>query len=429
MTSSALIDFGKAVRKARTAKGWTLEMLAHEALGNQERKSYVSAVERGKKRLSALTVQKFARALDLPDDVVDPVLHHAAPQDEPATQSETEADQLFDELEGLRHKLKISESLAIALAVKHAEGNPSDLDGALRELERAFEVARDQAMRGALSSNTDAAVDAVIAEVDRLNEDEGLEAGSAYLNAELERMAAQHVRLIDKALAQAVMARDVEAAVALELQKLRLDGEGDFAALRALKDTWYVRGRDKGLRFDLEVSIGLAQQLVARAKTQDESGNALNDLGVSLSTLGERETGPSRLEKAVTAYRASLEERTRNRVPLEWASTQNNLGNALQTLGQRETGTDRLEEAVTTYRAALEERRRDRVPLNWAFTQGNLCSVELAFFDKTSDAAHLDQAEAYVTAAREVFEEAGASHYLTMADDQLAKITQRRQSR
>jgi hypothetical protein len=59
-------------------------------------------------------------------------------------------------------------------------------------------------------------------------------------------------------------------------------------------------------------------------------------------------------------------------VPLDWAMTQDNLGNALQTLGERESGTARLEEAVAAYRAALEERRRDQVPLDWAGTQKNL---------------------------------------------------------
>ena len=45
--------------------------------------------------------------------------------------------------------------------------------------------------------------------------------------------------------------------------------------------------------------------------------------------LGERESGTAHLEEAVAAYRAALEERTRERVPLDWAMTQNNLGNAL----------------------------------------------------------------------------------------------------
>ena len=74
----------------------------------------------------------------------------------------------------------------------------------------------------------------------------------------------------------------------------------------------------------------------------------------------------------MAAYRAALEEYRREGVPLDWAMTQNNLGNALYTLGERESGTTRLEEAVAAYRAALEERTRERVPLQWAATQNNL---------------------------------------------------------
>ena len=51
----------------------------------------------------------------------------------------------------------------------------------------------------------------------------------------------------------------------------------------------------------------------------DERGAALNHLAISLRTLGERESGTARLEQAVAAYPAALEERTRERVPLDWA--------------------------------------------------------------------------------------------------------------
>ena len=101
-------------------------------------------------------------------------------------------------------------------------------------------------------------------------------------------------------------------------------------------------------------------------------GRTQNNLGIALLTLGERESGTARLEEAVAAYRAALEELTRERVPLDWARTQNNLGDALSRLGERESGTARLEEAVAAYRAALEELTRERVPLDWATTQNNL---------------------------------------------------------
>ena len=97
-----------------------------------------------------------------------------------------------------------------------------------------------------------------------------------------------------------------------------------------------------------------------------------NSLGNALQRLGERESGTARLEEAVDAYRAALQEYTRDRVPFQWAATQNNLANALQRLGERESRAARLEEAVAAYRAALQEYTRDRVPLDWAATQNNL---------------------------------------------------------
>jgi tetratricopeptide (TPR) repeat protein len=80
-----------------------------------------------------------------------------------------------------------------------------------------------------------------------------------------------------------------------------------------------------------------------------------NNLGNALTRLGERESGNARLEDAVTAFREALKERTRERVPLDWAMTQNNLGNALTSLAERESGIGRLEEAATAYREALTE--------------------------------------------------------------------------
>ena len=133
--------------------------------------------------------------------------------------------------------------------------------------------------------------------------------------------------------------------------------------------------------------------------------------------LGEREIGTARLEEAVTAYREALLEWTRQRVPLNWATTQNNLGNALrrwgsanpaqtaskrpstptakrswnapasasarlghdpeqsrqrpQGAGPRETGTERRRRGPRLPRSA-PRMNPARVPLNWAMTQNNL---------------------------------------------------------
>ena len=58
-------------------------------------------------------------------------------------------------------------------------------------------------------------------------------------------------------------------------------------------------------------------------------------LGVALTTLGEQEGGAARLEQAVAAHTEALKERTRARVPLDWAMTQKNLGRAIQILRER----------------------------------------------------------------------------------------------
>ncbi len=142
--------------------------------------------------------------------------------------------------------------------------------------------------------------------------------------------------------------------------------------LNSEAETLYEYGRDRGSNVHLVALIALRRRLLALASSDDERGTARNNLGNALQTLGERESGTARLEEAVAAYRAALEERTRERVPLDWAMTQNNLGTALRTLGERESGTARLEEAVAAYRAALQEWTRERVPLDWATTQNNL---------------------------------------------------------
>ena len=48
---------------------------------------------------------------------------------------------------------------------------------------------------------------------------------------------------------------------------------------------------------------------------------------------GDQKGENTALLLAIAAYRAALEERTRERVPLDWAATQNNLGTALCALG------------------------------------------------------------------------------------------------
>ena len=94
--------------------------------------------------------------------------------------------------------------------------------------------------------------------------------------------------------------------------------------------------------------------------TRNQMVDLQNALGITSSMIGDQAGDNSALAAAATAYRAALEELTRDRVPRHWATTQNNLGLALATLGERESGTAHLTEAVAAYRLTLEERTRDR---------------------------------------------------------------------
>ena len=175
-----------------------------------------------------------------------------------------------------------------------------------------------------------------------------------------------------------------------------------FNQLLARQDEFYVRGCDYGDTTDLEVAIKLSRLLVRRASDAFQRGAAYNQLGNALQVLGERESDPAWLRQAVEVIRATLKERTRERVPLKWSGTQNNLGGALRSLGQCERDPALLREAVEACRAALKERTRERVPLYWATTKNNIGAALCMLVEHESDPALLRQAaEAFRDALKE----------------------------
>ena len=152
---------------------------------------------------------------------------------------------------------------------------------------------------------------------------------------------------------------------------------------------------------------------------------AQNTLGNAFLALAEHESDPARhaarLDDAINAYCKALEERTRERAPLDWATTQNNLGYALLALEQRESGTAHLEQAVMACRNALQERTRERVRLRWAKTQNNLANALLALGEREGGTARLEEAVAAYGAALEIFNVAGATHYASVCSKNIAR--------
>ncbi len=123
----------------------------------------------------------------------------------------------------------------------------------------------------------------------------------------------------------------------------------------------------------------------------------------------------------MSAYRAALEVRSRDALPLAWAMTQNNLGAALLRLGEREEGTARLEAAVSAFRAALEVHTRDALPLDWAMTQNNLGNALFRLGEREEGTARLEQAVSAFRAALEAYEVAEAAYYIRGVGENLAR--------
>ena len=109
-------------------------------------------------------------------------------------------------------------------------------------------------------------------------------------------------------------------------------------------------------------------------------------------------------------------------MPLDWATTQNNLGTALSRLGDQSGQSAPLQEAVVAYRAALQERTRERVPFDWATTQNNLGNALFSLAVRTHDRAKLEEARRAVNAAFEVSMQAGQEHHRRYYEDRLREI-------
>ena len=132
MTSDAISEFGYSIRQARIGRKWSLEKLAHEALGNGDRKGYVSQVEKGLRNLSPETIDKFDQALDLPDDIIK-AAHMAPARAKPTPEDEKldhDAQRLIIRAAKDENAPQMAETLMIALAYEFAGGKHLDLQTA-----------------------------------------------------------------------------------------------------------------------------------------------------------------------------------------------------------------------------------------------------------------------------------------------------------
>src|SRR6185437_13965070 len=279
---------------------------------------------------------------------------------------------------------EVAEGFIREMAKRVAADAALDLDGMKQAVRNAIEIYEKEIAGRSVETNLD---DIVVRALARAREqvDKGQSAlARATLDKAARELEPEDAERRGRFVASVTALRTEERNYALAAY----DGEAAAKAILALGRALHGANAET-----------LVEYLRSEAQALYERGAAQNDLGNALQTLGGRESGTARLEEAVAAYRAALEERTRERVPLDWAMTQTNLGAALQTLGGRESGTARLEEAVVAYREALEEWTRERVPLDWATTQNNLGNALQTLGERESGTARLEEAVAAYRAA------------------------------
>jgi tetratricopeptide (TPR) repeat protein len=169
-------------------------------------------------------------------------------------------------------------------------------------------------------------------------------------------------------------ATQVQIAAAQEARKLRQQAQAaeDAELLGAAASTATEGDLAMTERYYQQAAdlFNQAAELVP-AGHRDETTRYLERQAIALYREGDERGDNAALKQSIETWHLVLQQRPRERVPLDWARTQMNLGLALWRLGERESGTARLEEAVTAYRAALEEWTRERVPLDWAMSTGN----------------------------------------------------------
>ncbi len=326
-----------------------------------------------------------------------------------------------DYAEEIARERDAAEGFIHEMATKVAGDRNLDFEGKKQAVRNAIEIYEQDIAGGLTQTNFGEIVDKALAKakarVDegksslaratlrKVAEDLEREESERYREQEerratyVERVTALYNRERDIALASYDGEAAAEAVVARTEAVHGVDRAEAFRTLKAETKALLDHGRDKGSNVHLVAAIALRRKLLKAASTNDERGNANNNLGIALATLGERENTSARLEQAVEAFLAALEGFARERVPLLWAHAQNNLGNALCLLGTRESGTTRLEQAVAAYRAALEEHLRERAPHLWSDTQNNLGNALYVLGTRESGTTQLKQAVAAFRAA------------------------------
>ncbi|MEM6387169.1 MAG: helix-turn-helix transcriptional regulator [Pseudomonadota bacterium] len=273
MTSDPWKELGYAIRQARLGKGWSREQLAHEALGNGDRKSYVGQVEKGRRNLSAETIDKFDQVLSLPEDIVK-AAHLADPPakvepKEEIDRQERDAEMVYNRILREGETYGASDDLLIDLANNYTMGNYRDRETAYIGVRDALEASTK--LRSGSNSGTDFAFLDTVSELNNIGDyeeanrlfDAEEKAMRRAHRAEMERLAEVERQMLEKRLAQFRLQNTPKAAAEYWLQHFKRNpGEKGWQRETLSKIVELNRnGNNLNNLFDLRTALFLANYL------------------------------------------------------------------------------------------------------------------------------------------------------------------------
>jgi tetratricopeptide (TPR) repeat protein len=406
------LAFGLAVKRARSLKPWTLEQLGF-AVKPAVGKSFISKIENGRKEgLNSHTVGRFIKALDLDEVWIDKFLDTDATDEDDETKAERDADRLMQMVTKSETIPQSSEDLLIVLANQHAEGNYTDQSTAFVGLTKALEAAERIRKRGEMpADNTGSQLNAVMAEVAKLNAYGALDEANDLLDVEEKRMREEHKavkerqdeqnrRLLEQRLDQDRLRDDPTAAADRLIRDLmrQAPAGGVCEATSKLISEWLDRGKSQGDPFDLRVALMLANRNLKRAKGF-QKGAALHDLGVCRRIIGERSVDLAFLQSAEKVMRAALKAFSKAKSRGNWSKTHVSLGSVLASLGERQKDPVLLRDSINTFEAALSIMDIDKDLIDWPITKGNLSGALFHLGELEQNSALIEEAISAAAAA------------------------------
>jgi uncharacterized caspase-like protein len=177
-----------------------------------------------------------------------------------------------------------------------------------------------------------------------------------------------------------------------------------------LANTLTVLGTRQGDDAVLVEAVGLYEKAIDQFEVDQDPvlwASAYINFGKTLIALGELRNSVETLTMAGQAFETALSVTPREQQPLVWGGAQNNIGNVYRALGLRMTDLNiaagRHVQSVGAYLGALQELTRERVPLQWASVQQNLANAYLSLArlqrDSGTTQGYLRQAEEAQNAA------------------------------